>query len=124
MKPRTFKAPKGVESFKTITIREVDGEDELAVADRLKVFKSRFGKEGNGVAELVRISITHVNGKPVGAFDEFDDWPYRDRMVATRFHMVLNSVEDDDLGKAIAEAVIEETTETKTETSTPPPNGG
>lgn len=126
----TFPASKGVKDFKSITIREVNGEDELEAA---KVAAAKDlqsgGKEKHPVfTELLRRSIVEVNGKPVGGivpFDEFDSWRVASRNAVSRFYEVLNGLDDDDLKACVAAAMA--ATEPKSqssEASTASPNGG
>lgn len=128
MQPRTFRAPKGVESFKTITIREVTGQDELDAAEMATIREKQTGKKNwPALLELVRLSIVDVDSKPVGGaipFTAFDHWPSRDRNVVTRFFNVINAADEDDLGKAIEEAEPKTPSQSPSEASSPQPSGG
>lgn len=114
----TFRAPKGVSAFKTITICELDGTREL---DAKQWADMRIAKEKVAPDDLarrwqiereedVRASIVAVDDEPVnqnGApFAAFDKWPKKvKRIVVPRFHDAMNAVDTDDLEKCVSEVM-------------------
>lgn len=104
---RTFRAPKGVTEFKTITIREVDGNDEQQAA----IWAEQHGDTSMAgqFRELVRASIVAVDGEPVGAGGQawpgYDRWLSKTRVAVSRFYTALNGIDMADVEKAVAEAM-------------------
>lgn len=111
----TFRAPKGVTQFKTITIAELDGgmETDAAHLADLRIASEKIkpddmmGRFRIEREEDIRASIVEVDGKPVGVpFTGFDKWPKKVRLVVVgRFHDAMNGVDTDDLEKCIAEVM-------------------
>jgi hypothetical protein len=96
----TFPAPKGVKEFKSITIREVDGQDELQAA----IWAEAMGRKGDtdqNNKELLRCSIVAVDGKPFNVNGvpnpAFDSWLTKSRNAVGRFYFQLNGLDVDEL---------------------------
>jgi hypothetical protein len=129
---RTFPAPKGVREFKTIEIREVNGEDEIAAAIVADGKKAQTGKDWSPQVELIRMSIVSLDGNPVGGavpFVAFDRWTTRARNAVLRFYDIMNGLDDSDLKACVAAAMATEQTSptkapSKEEAPTIAPNGG
>jgi hypothetical protein len=126
----TFRAPKGVSQFKTITVCELDGARETDAAHladiRIAGMKLNPNDPTIGVTvfriereEDIRASIVAVNDVPVGfPFAEFDKWPKRVRqVVCSRFFDAMNSVDTIDLEKCVSEVMSPEPPRNEEETS-------
>jgi hypothetical protein len=112
----TFRAPKGVRQFKTITVAELDGNMERDAAhmadlriasEKIKTddVMARFRIERE---EDIRASIVAVDEKPVEfPFQGFDGWPKKVRqVVVARFHDAMNSIDTDDLDLCVSEVMV------------------
>ena len=126
----TFPAPKGIREFETITIREVDGDDEIKAAMLADEHKKQRGGEWSPLIELIRMSVVEINGKKVSYFDAFDSWRSKARNAVTRFYNELNGLDEEDLKACVAKATgattptKTSTTQTKVEDNTAAPNDG
>jgi hypothetical protein len=80
---------------------EADGKLETYAAQRAKA----KGQSGDVYAELIRASITHVNGAPVSQpYEAFDEWNARARAFLIAAWRTLNSVDDDEIKDFLAGA--------------------
>jgi hypothetical protein len=117
----TFRAPKGVTTFKAITICELDGDAERDAAHwaDMRVAKEQIAKDDIWARskvereEEIRASVVAVDGAPVqkaGApWTGFDKWPKRAKLAAGRFHDAMNGLDTADLEKCVAEVMNPET---------------
>jgi len=120
---KTFRAPKGVRAFKTITVCELDGNQDLDAANwtdmriaRTKLKADDFwGRAKIEQEERTRACIVAVDGVQVqvaGApWSGFDKWPRSSKAAATRFFRALNDLDEVDLEKCVTEAMGEMTQE-------------
>lgn len=114
---KTFRAPRGVTVFKTVTVRELDGLVEMDAGEwadqriaKAKVpaddmyKRLRIERE-----EEIRASIVAVDGSPVGGagvpWRGFDAWPKRAKIAVGRFHDALNGLDTADLEKCVTEVM-------------------
>ena len=110
-----FPAPKGCKNFKSIVIREIDGDDEMIAArraaEKLKKIKDPTVGEMMRVdrVEQQRIAIAAVDDVPtpdtVGGFLAFDKWTQADKTAVARFWGKLNGLDSDELEKSVAASV-------------------
>jgi hypothetical protein len=85
-------------SIKSFDMRETNGKDEdvAALTSRAK------GGAANMLEELVRLSITKVDGKPVNTGDgvplsEYDDWSSRTRTFVLNAYKALNGISGEEV---------------------------
>jgi hypothetical protein len=112
---QAFSAPAGCRNFKTVVIRELDGDDEYLAAHRAGERTKKLKEVTIGVMmkaerdEQLRISIAAVDGVPtpdtIGGFVAFDKWTQRDKTAINRFFGKLNGLDTDDLEKSVADSV-------------------
>jgi hypothetical protein len=127
---RTFPAPKRVKDFKTITIREVTGEDEMTAAAAAEAKSAQYNKGWSPQIELIKLSVVEVDGKPVNTtapFDAFDKWLTPSRNAVMKFFDQLNSLDEQDLKACLAVAAATgqtPKTTTPVDPSTAAPSGG
>ena len=134
----TFRAPKGVTQFQTITISELSGAMErdaghwadMRIAEEKIKPDDMVGRFRIEREEDIRASIVAVDGKVVNAhgapFKGFDAWPKKVRqVVVARFFDAMNSVDSEDLEKCVAEVMNPESPGPSSEgASTAEPKGG
>lgn len=85
-------APMSIQSF---TIRETNGTDEENASNMAKA----KGENVSVYAELVRMSITEVDGKAVNSGDgvplkAYDDWNSRTRTFIVNAFKALNGIDE------------------------------
>ena len=112
---KEFRAPKGINAFKTVVVRELDGNDEVQIAVWCDGKRGQPGfSKDNLTAELqlqrneaIRCSIVSVDGKPVNVngapWAGYDEWPRRAKLAVGRFHDDLNGLDTADLEKCVTE---------------------
>ena len=112
---KEFRAPKGINAFKTVVVRELDGNDEVQIALWCDQARSKPGFSKTSMAaefqmqrnEEIRCSIVSVDGKPVNvngaAWGGFDTWSRRAKLAVGRFHDDLNGLDTEDLEKCVRE---------------------
>lgn len=85
-------------TIKTFTVRETDGKDEDLAAMRAK----SVGGSATVLEELIKRSITEVDGKPVNTeegvpFAAWDTWNSATRSFVTQAYQALNAIVKEDL---------------------------
>ena len=125
---KEFRAPKGVTTFKTISVCELDGNQELDAANwaDMKITERKlkpddfWGRAKTEQEERTRASIVAVDGVVIPAtgapWTGFDKWPRKAQNAAARFFHALNDLDEADFEKCVTEVMGEK--ETK-ETGTP-----
>ncbi len=120
---KEFRAPKGVTTFETITVCELDGNQELDAANwtDMKIARQKlraddfWGRAKIEQEERTRAGIVAVDGVAVqtaGApWVGFDKWPRKAKSAATRFVRALNDLDEVDLEKCVTEVMGEPTQE-------------
>lgn len=89
---KTFKFPKG-SAVSTITMRETNGIDEQAAA----LQADARGERSTIYAELVRLSVVAVDGKPViQPFVELEQWTSVMRALVNDGYTHLNDLKEAD----------------------------
>lgn len=86
-----FNRPDAPLSCKTFTVREVNSKDEDVAALNAKA----KGKDGQVMDELIRLSVTEVDGEPKSPespFMAWDTWNTRTRTMVIRAFQKLNAV--------------------------------
>jgi hypothetical protein len=107
---KEFAAPRGVNAFKTIVVRELDGTDEVLIA--LWCGLRQYDKS-SPLAELqvqreeaIRMSVVSVDGNPVNLkgvpWPGFNKLTRRELLAIARFHDDLNGLDTKDLEKCVA----------------------
>jgi hypothetical protein len=133
----TFRAPKGITTFRTVTVRELDGiaeKDAAAWADR-RIAKEEvanddvFKRLKIEREEEIRASIVAVDDVPVCKpgvpWKGFDAWPKRAKLAVAQFHDAMNGLDAQDLKKCIAEVMDPNPSRDDEEgAATDEPNGG
>lgn len=89
-------------AIKSFAMREVNGQDEETAAN----FAKAKGGSVTPAEEMVRLSITEVNGSPVKQpFLEFDTWNTRTRAFALQAFRNLNGTTEEETDAFLATAV-------------------
>ena len=112
---REYTAPKSIEEFRKIVVREIDGNDEVLAAGWADERKKQKGEAaGNPFLELIRVSIVSVDGKkvnPVTGCEDFYSWKARARNFVMRCYNDLNGLDEEEV-KACLKGAMDVTTET------------
>ena len=125
---KTFPAPKGVREFKTITIQEVNGEDEMRAAMAAEARKGKTGRDWSPFIEMVRLSVVEIDGeRPANGFEHFEKWSSKARNAVMTFYNDVNGLDEEDLKACVAAATattMTKTTPTKDGENSVAPSGG
>jgi hypothetical protein len=95
---KKYTMPKG-HCIESITMREIDGEDELEVG-RFLAARGNATELASQVVlvENIRIAIDEVNGQPIEQpYMEMDKWPVKTRRLLMEAWVQLNGVDNDEV---------------------------